>query len=108
MTMHTAGITPASVIQMSWRPATLALQSQAAVSEEENTASRLKDAGAAATMIWCRTRLLPSIERQSDGSLIRLQFHDQPGSITAEKRAFVPEQDTHLFAEARIKYSLTH
>ena len=42
----------------------------------------------------------------SEGSLVRVQF--QPGSNTAEKTAFVPEQDPHLFAEARMKYSLAY
>ena len=70
------------------------------------TASKLKDVGAIASKIWCRERLLPSIEKQSEGSLVRVQF--QPGSNTAEKTAFVPEQDPHLFAEARMKYSLAY
>ena len=67
---------------------------------------RQKDVGAAASKIWCRERLLPSIEKKSDGSLFKTQF--QPGSNTAEKVAFEPEQDPHLFAEARMKYSLAY
>ena len=70
------------------------------------TASKLKDVGAVVGKIWCRERLLPSIEKQSDGTLVRVQF--QPGSNTAEKIAFVPEQDPHIFAEARMKYSLAY
>ena len=38
------------------------------------TASNLKDVGAAANKIWCRARLLPSIERQSNASLVKTQF----------------------------------
>lgn len=48
----------------------------------------------------------PSIEKQSDGSLVRVQF--EPGSNTAEKTAFVPEENQHLFAETRMKYSLAY
>ena len=32
----------------------------------------------------------------------------QPGSNTAENIASEPEQDPHLFAEARMKYSLAY
>ena len=70
------------------------------------TAVRLKAVGAMASKIWCRERLLPSIEKQSDGSLVRVQF--QPGSNTAERSAFVPEEDPCMFAEARMKYSLAY
>ena len=70
------------------------------------TASKLKDVGVAASKIWCRERLLPSIEKQSDGSLVRVQF--EPGSNTAEKTAFVPNEDQPLFAKARMKYSLAY
>ena len=70
------------------------------------SAGQLKDVGAVASKIWCRERLLPSIEKQSDGSLVRVQF--QAGSNTAERAAYVPEQDPHLFAEARMKYSLAY
>ena len=70
------------------------------------TASKLKDVGAAASKIWCRERLLPSIEKQSDGSLVRVQF--EAGSNTAEKTAFVPDEDQPLFAKARTKYSLAY
>jgi len=38
--------------------------------------------------------------------LVRVQF--EPGSNTTEKTAFVPEEDPHLFAEARMKYSLAY
>ena len=62
--------------------------------------------GTVAGKIWCRERLLLSIEKQSDGSLVRVQF--QPGSNTAEKTTFVPEEDPHLLAEARMKYSLAY
>ena len=70
------------------------------------TASRLKDVGAQASKIWCKERLLPSIVKQPDGSLARVQF--RAGSNTAERAAYVPEQDPHLFAEARMKYSLAY
>ncbi len=70
------------------------------------TARKLKDVGAVASKIWCRERLLPSIEKQSDGSLVRVQF--QAGSNIAERGVFVPEQDPHLLAEARMKYSLAY
>ena len=70
------------------------------------TAAKLKDVGTAASKIWCRERLLPSIEKQSDGSLVRMQF--QPGSNSAEKTVFVPEENPHLLAEARMKYSLAY
>ena len=70
------------------------------------TASKLKEVGAVASKIWCRERLLPSIEKQSDGSLVKVQF--QAGSNTAERDVFLPEQDPHLLAEARMKYSLAY
>ena len=35
-----------------------------------------------------------------------MQF--EPGSNTAEKTAFVPEEGPYLFAEARMKYSLAY
>ena len=70
------------------------------------TASKLKEVGAVASKIWCKERLLPSIERQSDGSLVRVQY--QAGSNTAERNVFLSEQDPHLLAEARMKYSLAY
>ncbi len=70
------------------------------------TASKLKDVGALVSKIWCRERLLPSIEKQSDGTLVRVRY--QAGSNTAERDVFVPEQDPHLLAEARMKYSLAY
>ena len=70
------------------------------------TASKLKEVGAVASKIWCRERLLPSIEKQSDGSLVKVQF--QAGSNTAERDVFLPEQDPHLLAKARMKYSLAY
>ncbi|KAL3148634.1 hypothetical protein ABBQ38_014057 [Trebouxia sp. C0009 RCD-2024] len=70
------------------------------------TASKLKEVGAVASKIWCNERLLPSIEKQSDGSLVRVQF--QAGRNVAERIMFVPEQDPHLLAEARMKNSLAY
>ncbi|KAL3143130.1 hypothetical protein ABBQ38_003399 [Trebouxia sp. C0009 RCD-2024] len=70
------------------------------------TANKLKDVGAVASKIWCKERLLPSIEKQSDGTLARVQF--QPSSNVAERDVFLPEQDPHLLAEARMKYSLAY
>ncbi|KAL0026887.1 hypothetical protein WJX77_009160 [Trebouxia sp. C0004] len=70
------------------------------------TASKLKDVGAVVSKIWCKERLLPSIEKRSDGTLARVQF--QPGSNVAERDVFLPEQDPYLLAEARMKYSLAY
>ena len=70
------------------------------------TAAKLKAVGAAAGKIWSRERLLPTIARSSDGALIRVWF--EPGSNTARTAAFVPEEEPHLFAEARMKYSLAY
>ena len=70
------------------------------------TVSKLKDVGAIASKIWCKERLLPSIEKQSEGTLVRVQY--QTGSNTAERGVFLPEQDPHLLAEARMKYSLAY
>ncbi len=70
------------------------------------TASKLKDVGAVAAKIWCKERLLPSIEKRSDGSLVRVQY--QAGNNTADRDVFVPEQDPCLLAEARMKYSLAY
>ena len=70
------------------------------------TAAKLKAAGAAAGKIWSRERLLPTIARSSDGALIRVWF--EPGSNTAQTAAFVPEEEPHMFAEARVKYSLAY
>ena len=70
------------------------------------TAAKLKAVGAAAGKIWSRERLLPTIARSSDGELIRVGF--EPGSNTAQTSAFVPEEEPHLFAEARMKYSLAY
>ena len=70
------------------------------------TAVKLKAVGAVAGKIWCKERLLPSIEKQSDGTLARVQF--QPGSNVAQRDVFLPEQDPHLLAEARMKYSLAY
>ena len=69
------------------------------------TASKLKGVGAVASKIWCKERLLPSIGKQSDGSLVRVQY--QAGN-TAERDVFLPEQDPHLLAEACMKYSLAY
>lgn len=49
---------------------------------------------------------MPTIARSSDGALIRVWF--EPGSNTAQTAAFVPEEEPHLFAEARMKYSLAY
>ena len=65
------------------------------------TASKLKEVGAVSSKIWCKERLRPSTEKQADGSLVRVQF--EPGSNTAGKTAFVPEEDPHPFAEVRMK-----
>ena len=70
------------------------------------TAAKLKPVGAVAAKIWSKERLLPTIERQSDGLLSRVWF--ELGSNTAERAAFVPEEAPHLFAEARMKYSLAY
>ncbi|KAL3131748.1 hypothetical protein ABBQ38_007466 [Trebouxia sp. C0009 RCD-2024] len=70
------------------------------------TAAKLKAVGAVAGKIWSRERLLPTIARSSDGALIRVWF--EPGSNTAQTAAFVPEEEPHLFAEARMKYSLAY
>ncbi|KAL0044830.1 hypothetical protein WJX82_010758 [Trebouxia sp. C0006] len=70
------------------------------------TTDKLKAVGAAAAKIWTRERLLPTIERISEGTLSRVWF--EPGSNTAERAVFVPEEEPHLFAEARMKYSLAY
>ena len=70
------------------------------------TAAKLKAVGAVAGKIWSRERLLPTIARSSDGALIRVWFG--PGSNTAQTARFVPEEEPHLFAEARMKYSLAY
>lgn len=70
------------------------------------TAAKLKAIGAASGKIWSRERLLPAIARSSDGALIRVWFG--PGSNTAQTARFVPEEEPHLFAEARMKYSLAY
>lgn len=69
-------------------------------------ADKLKAVGDWAARIWCKERLLPSIVKQSDGSLVSVQF--QAGNNTTARAAYVPEQDPHLFAEARMKYSLAY
>ena len=70
------------------------------------TADKLKAVGAAAAKIWNRERLLPTIEKRSYGSLFRVWF--EPGSHTSENAVFVPKEEPHLFAEARMKYSLAY
>jgi len=70
------------------------------------TANKLKAVGAAAGKIWAREKLLPTIERLADGSLARVWF--ELGSNTAQRARFVPEEEPHLFAEARMKYSLAY
>ena len=70
------------------------------------TADKLRAVGAAAGKIWTRERCLPTIERSQDGALVRVWF--EPGSNTAQKAPYVPEEDPHLFAEARMKYSLAY
>ncbi len=70
------------------------------------TQQLLKAVGAAAAKIWTRERLLPTIARKADGSLSRVWF--EPGSNTAERAVFVPEEEPHLFAEACMKYSLAY
>ncbi|DBA67170.1 TPA: hypothetical protein ACH3X2_001488 [Trebouxia sp. C0005] len=65
------------------------------------TADKLKVVGAAAAKIWTHERLLPTIARTSDSSLVRVWF--ESGSSTAQKACFVPEQEPHLLAEARMK-----
>lgn len=70
------------------------------------TAPKLKAVGAAAAKFWARERLLPTIARSPDGALIRVWF--EPGSNTAQKACFVPEEEPHLFAGARMKYSLAY
>ena len=70
------------------------------------TAAKLKAIGAMAGKIWSRERLLPTIARSSDGAMSRSWF--EPGSNTAQTVAFVPEEEPHLFAEARMKYSLAY
>jgi len=68
--------------------------------------SMSKAVGAAAGKIWAREKLLPTIERLADGSLARVWF--ELGSNTAQRARFVPEEEPHLFAEARMKYSLAY
>ena len=70
------------------------------------TAAKLKAVGAVAGKIWSRERLLPTIARSSDGALIRVWF--EPGSNTAQTARFVPEEEPHVFTEARMKYSLAY
>ena len=70
------------------------------------TAAKLKAVGAVVGKIWSREKLLPTITRSSDGALIRSWF--EPGSNTAQNARFVPEEEPHVFAEARMKYSLAY
>ena len=67
------------------------------------TADKLRAVRAAAGKIWTRERCLPTIQRLQDGALVRVWF--EPGSNTTP---YVPEEDPHLFAEARMKYSLAY
>lgn len=70
------------------------------------TAAKLKTVGSVAGKIWSRERLLPTIARSSDGALVRVWV--EPGSNTAQKACFVPEEEPHVFAEARMKCSLAY
>ena len=71
-----------------------------------STAARLKTVGAGAAKIWTREKLLPTIEKSVDGSLSKVWF--EPGSNAPQRACFVPEEEPHLFAEARMKYSLAY
>ena len=73
---------------------------------EACTATKLKTIGAGAAKLWTREKLLPTIERLADGSLSKVWF--EPGSSAPQRACFVPEEEPHLFAEARMKYSLAY
>ena len=73
---------------------------------EACTAAKLKTIGARAAKLWTREKLLPTIERLADGSLSKVWF--EPGSNAPQRACFVPEEEPHLFAEARMKYSLAY
>ncbi len=69
-------------------------------------AQRFKDIGAKAAKIWSRERGQIRLERGSTGILYQV-WHEE-GCNKPSRAECVPEMEGHLFAEARMKYSLAY